>query len=188
MLPKDKDRFSLIQGGSSSSGSKTPDLRVVRSRPPKPPVQLRLPLGPVVLFAGYKDLTFESFVKALDHFRVRSILDIRVSPLFRGRGFDLHLVKKELTDRNIQYIHMPGFNNLFISEHMPSEESSTRYSEYLESQGDLLRLFEKLIAKGPLMLITWSSEPGPEPLVNALSAIGIAFRLEILEHRAPLPL
>lgn len=185
-MPKNSRRiFTVIEGGGSTGAATTKSkLQIAAPTPKRIPIQLQMPLKgtlrPFVISAGFEDFSLSSFLRIICEYQIRYIIDMRVSPLFRGRGFNREAVEQELLTKGISYIHMPEFNNPFSDENIDRDLLLAKYSQYLESHLDLLQKIRKLISEGPILLLGWSSENDRSErdiLLNNIAKLDVDFDL-----------
>jgi len=204
-----RDRLRLVEGegerrrdarnlggattprGTQVSVPERPLLSVVRPMPPRGPQQLALP-GLIhdpatVLSLGIGSVDFETFADILRAHGVRRVIDTRLSPSFRHRGFSLHAVSRLFVTLGIEYQRMPELGNRFIGQATNEHVVLQRFAEPLAQNTDALRALHRKISMGPALLLGWSeshemSERGV--ILDALARIESGFKLVVLPERS----
>ncbi|MBM3324797.1 MAG: DUF488 domain-containing protein, partial [Calditrichaeota bacterium] len=80
---------------------------------------------------GYEGHTLDEFLDRLADKKISIILDVRRDPISRKKGFSKTALKEALSERGIDYVHLPQFG-------VP-RDIRQRYKEYGEA--DSLREF-----------------------------------------------
>jgi uncharacterized protein (DUF488 family) len=60
---------------------------------------------------GYEGRNIENFVSALQHAEVEILVDVRLTPLSRKRGFSKTSLTEALADVGIRYVHLKALGN-----------------------------------------------------------------------------
>ncbi|MGG7509372.1 DUF488 family protein [Plantibacter sp. YIM 135249] len=61
---------------------------------------------------GYEGRSIDEFVEGLAAWQVTKLVDVRLTPLSRKRGFSKTALKAALESADIEYVHMPELGNL----------------------------------------------------------------------------
>lgn len=64
-----------------------------------------------ILSVGYEGMTIESFVSRLRVRDVRTVIDVRLTPLSRKKGFSKTALTSALAEAGIGYLHLPALGN-----------------------------------------------------------------------------
>jgi uncharacterized protein (DUF488 family) len=64
-----------------------------------------------VLGVGYEGLAIDEFISMLAASRVRLLVDVRLNPISRKRGFSKRLLSESLAEARIGYLHFPELGN-----------------------------------------------------------------------------
>ncbi|HPG14405.1 MAG TPA: DUF488 domain-containing protein [Microthrixaceae bacterium] len=64
-----------------------------------------------IISIGYEGRTLDEFVDTLKQHRVQVLIDVRLTPLSRKRGFSKTALSTALTDAGIDYRHEPELGN-----------------------------------------------------------------------------
>lgn len=187
-MPKNRQgSFTIIKGGGADASPSRATLQVVDAVPRRVPIQLRLPyrgaLHSFVVSVGFDGLTFEKFSSILCTYQIKYVIDIRISPLFRGKGFSNEVVEHELLLRDISYIHFPQASNPFVDENFEQSVLVTKYAQYLEGRKDIVEAIIKIMLEGPILLLSWTSKhknSERDVLINSIAQIRDDFDLMIL--------
>ena len=131
--------------------------------PPKPtqPQQLTLhgvPAHPDTLISlGLRELDFATFSSVLREHSARILLDLRVSPSFRGSGFSVARVQHLFDSQRIHYKRLPSLVNCAEDVQLNPHVQQRRYAAFLEQQKPALAELRALIRRGPAVLLGWDS-------------------------------
>ena len=134
-------------------------LRVVKEPPARIPKQLSLPLrlssNALLVVVGFDEINFENFSKIIDKYKIKIIVDIRSSPLFRERGFNLHSVELLFKSKLLSYIHFPeaGYGR-YSNDEMTFHE----YRRYLRKNAFIITRIYEYLKNGPLMILGWTKD------------------------------
>jgi len=177
-MPNNPKLF-IISGGRSPSGSDKSDLRTVHSKPIVPR-QLCLPYKRVnphsIVMVGFQEVTLDRFLGIIDSYCVSRIIDVRVTPLFRGNGFSPDLIDRLLFEKNVEYIHIPELGRSNLQYHQEKLSKQFTYPEYVSSCRVLLEDIVKLTENGPTVMLSWTvkeRESDLRVIVESLDNLGV---------------
>lgn len=60
---------------------------------------------------GYEGANIDDFVDGLKRWGVGTVVDVRLNPLSRKRGFSKNQMREALANADIEYIHQPALGN-----------------------------------------------------------------------------
>lgn len=94
---------------------------------------------PVIVSVGYQDRSIDDFVRLLTSHGVATLLDVRLNPISRKKGFSKTALREALDVVGIEYIHHrplgnPKDNRDGYRAGLPSARS--RYVEHLADVGE----------------------------------------------------
>lgn len=97
--------------------------------------------GSGIMGIGYEGADAESFIRSLKSWGVETLVDVRLLPLSRKKGFSKRALADLLIAANIDYIHLPALGNPkdnragFSSPGSPEALSAhARYMQLLRSE------------------------------------------------------
>jgi uncharacterized protein (DUF488 family) len=97
---------------------------------------------------GYESLTLNQFIVKLTDNKIPLLVDVRLTPLSRKKGFSKNLLSKELANFDINYLHMPKLGNpkenRAIFQTKSIGEGRKRYLKHLNNGSR--SAFEKLVS------------------------------------------
>jgi hypothetical protein len=136
----------LRYGYSHALPERDRDAAEILGRVISPPVDLP---PPRICSIGYEGLTLDEFISRLKRERVRTVVDVRLTPASRRPGFSKKSLSKALSDVGIGYVHEkdlgnPADNREVFKSREP-EEGRLAMRERLENgSGDALRRLVEL--------------------------------------------
>ena len=92
---------------------------------------------PGVVGVGYEGLDVEGFVSRLADLRVRVLVDVRLTPISRKRGFSKRALAEAVTGAGLEYLHMRELGNPkdnrpgFAGDDAALSRARERYAELL---------------------------------------------------------
>lgn len=113
---------------------------------------------------GYQGRTADAFVQALTEQRVRTLVDVRLTPLSRKRGFSKRALSERLAEAGIDYVHLPALGN--PKENRAAfhdgrvEQGRRRFREHLAApDGDeALTELAKLASEQPVAVLCFEAD------------------------------
>lgn len=170
-------RLHLLRGDAVAPERELhpPMLSVVPRVLPVEAQQMLLPFEAIrprtLIVLGYHSVDFEAFSMVLSRYRIRALVDLRLTASFHGRGFFLSRTLELLFERNVQYMHIPDASNPFLSRYADRDLAAVHYGEMLRARADIVQKIAAVIPKGPVLLMDWHRErhtPDRNQLFDAL--------------------
>ncbi|MEM4923582.1 MAG: DUF488 domain-containing protein [Ignisphaera sp.] len=120
---------------------------------------------------GYEGRTIDEFIKILERYGIRVVLDVRHQNMFVNPSFSRKSLTSRLSSHGITYIHLPRLGvpkilrEPYINGRISHECFKMYYTYYLE-QGleDLLKIIDRYRSIGGIVLMC--SERFPKPFGN----------------------
>lgn len=180
--------LSVVRGNGEGNGHRVGRLVALEPLCPAAPQQLGFVAVPgrasTVISLGMDGLEFASFCELLVAYGVRRIVDIRLLPAFRGRGFDPTAVFETFGRASIAYERMTELGNRFLGDPINERVRFNRLLAYLRGCHEALRRLRERIEQGPLLLLGRSADhrgSEREAVLMALGALEGSFDL-IVTH------
>ncbi|WP_240685154.1 DUF488 family protein [Arthrobacter nitrophenolicus] len=101
-----------------------------------------------VIGAGYEGKDITTFVEELTVWKVRTVVDVRLNPISRKKGFSKKALTGALAEASIDYMHMPALGNPKDNREgfwLPGTPASRLAGERFESLLDSDTATEKII-------------------------------------------
>ncbi|WP_156041406.1 DUF488 family protein [Chondromyces apiculatus] len=161
-------------------------LHVLSPLQPVAAQQLSLPwLNPTkrtIISLGLKGAVKADLVQVIRRYGIRRVADIRVSPSFRGRDFDLATITSLFHMNGITYQRFSSLANRFVGESLNPHVVLDMYERYVTNQEAALREFCEAVDAGPLLLLGWDENHSPSErsiLIDAVARLGHTFELVV---------
>nr|WP_249351569.1 DUF488 family protein [Corallococcus exiguus] len=138
-----------------------------------------------IISLGFDGVDFGSFERLIKNEHIKTIVDVRLSPSFIGRGFSLDNFSSLIQHHSIGYEHMPALANKYIGEHWDAGIILNRYAEHVWTNRELLVQLKHKAAEGPLLLLGRTPHvglSGRSILIDALVELGLIFSLRSIER------
>ncbi|MCC6854422.1 MAG: DUF488 domain-containing protein [Microbacteriaceae bacterium] len=94
-----------------------------------------------ILSIGYEGMTLESFIARLRLRDISTLIDVRLNPISRKKGFSKSGLTAALADAGISYVHLPALGNPkdnregFASTESPEAiDARSRYASLLDEE------------------------------------------------------
>jgi hypothetical protein len=181
----------VIAGEAQFGNERRSGPPLVPVPPPKPtqPQQLTLQGVPartdMLVSLGLQELDFATFSSVLRAHSARVLLDLRISPSFRGSGFSVPRVQVLFASQQIHYRRLPSLVNSTDDMQLDPHVRQRQYAAFLEEQKPALVELRALIRRGPAVLLGWASNhQGSDRavLVDVLQRVsGEPFELAIVD-------
>jgi hypothetical protein len=117
-------------------------------------------------------IDFTLFCELLVAYGVRCVVDIRLLPAFRGRGFDPTAVFETFDRTSIAYERMAELGNRFLGDSANERVRFNKLLAYLRGCHEALRRLRQRIEQGPLLLLGRSADHRGSEREAVLMALG----------------
>lgn len=101
--------------------------------------------------AGYEGTTIDAFVGRLKQHGVGVLIDVRLTPISRKKGFSKTALRERLESAGVRYVHLPQLGNpkRFRVAAASSDECIEMYREHMDDRWDdaLAPLIDELAAE-----------------------------------------
>ena len=125
-----------------------------------------------VLSIGYQGRSIRDFIGALKHAGVEQVIDVRIHPASRKRGFSKPELREALGEAGIGYVHQKTAGNPFYQER-DLETSLTLYRQHLDAHPRVVEVLKGLIEKRRSALLCFEADSAcchRSVLIEALKA------------------
>lgn len=182
--------------------SRPPLLHLVRGGQPGPdavstsrgPIQLEMMalLGPrpSVLIVAIDGIDYAQFKRVLIGAGVRSIVDLRLSPSFYGRGFRRELVEPLLRQNGVVYAWLPDLLTRLKDRLGGQQAEDGTWPSFSGEEMDQLRAIREMIDQGPVMVIDRDAVQSRlvlDAFLRGLTGVRPGFSIAILGSPSPFP-
>ena len=130
--------------------------------PGYPAGRLEAAMADVVMTAGYAGKTLEGFVALLAENTVEVLVDVRLTPISRKKGFSKTALREALEAAGIRYVHARDLGNPkeFRTRASSVSECLDLYSGYMaERWSEVLSPLAATINGGRACLLCFESDP-----------------------------
>lgn len=112
---------------------------------------------------GYQGVDIERFVNFLARNEIEMLIDVRENPISRKKGFSKNVLKENVQNKGIGYIHFPGLGSKkeLRAEYKQSNDwelFSSNYIKYLESKKDDIQELEKIVLENVCCLMCFEAD------------------------------
>lgn len=111
-----------------------------------------------VISVGYEKRNMAEFIGLLSTHHVSTLLDVRLVPMSRRKGFSKTALAEHLTGAGIAYVHLRAAGNPYYREKADVEQCLARYAGYLSEHGEVLEQVASRLVGGPVAVLCYERE------------------------------